>query len=52
MLGDPKMDEVLKQYLFTEGSIVGCEAAAAYAPATAGDTSLGIGSLKARAGGL
>ena len=50
--GDPKMDEVLKQYLFTEGSIVGREAAAGHAPATAGDTSLGIGSLKARAGGL
>jgi uncharacterized protein len=49
---DPKIDQVLRTYLFTEGSVIGIEAAdagaqggggAAGAP---GDGSLGIGSLK------
>lgn len=51
--GDAKWDAVLKQYLFTEGSIVGREAAAGEASSSdSSGGSLGIGSLKARAGGL
>ena len=44
---DPALSEKLRTYLFTEGSIIGREAAAGGAPETAaGDGSLGIGSLK------
>jgi len=49
---DPKFDAVLRTYLFTEGSIVGREAAAAGGGnEAAGDDSLGIGSLKNRGTG-
>ena len=58
---DPVLDEHLRTFLFSKGSIVGEEAAmtgggsgegsGAAAPAKSGDGSLGIGSLK-RAGGL
>jgi uncharacterized protein len=40
----PKMDEVLRTYLFTEGSIIGLEKAAEGAPG--GGRGKGIGSLK------
>jgi ferritin-like protein len=46
---DPKIDQVLRTYLFTEGSIVGIEAADTGGDggtAAPGDGSLGIGSLK------
>jgi ferritin-like protein len=55
---DPKMDEHLRTYLFTEGSVLDIEAAAegggegaaggesGEAGAPAGDSSLGIGSLR------
>jgi len=48
---DPKLDEHLRTYLFTTGSILDIEAAAEAAPGagsggTAGSGSLGIGSLK------
>ena len=47
---DPKFNEVLRTYLFTEGSIVGREAAAEQGggggAGSEGDGSLGIGSLK------
>ena len=49
---DPKIDEVLRTYLFTTGSVVGIEAAdtggtgGTGAPGTPADGSLGIGSLK------
>ena len=46
---DPKIDQVLRTYLFTEGSVIGIEAADTGGnggtPAP-GDGSLGIGSLK------
>ena len=49
---DPKFDAVLRTYLFTEGSIVGREAAAAGGGnEAAGEDSLGIGSLKNRGTG-
>jgi ferritin-like protein len=49
---DPKFDAVLRTYLFTEGTIVGREAAAAGGGnEAAGDDSLGIGSLKNRGTG-
>ncbi|MFO1059291.1 MAG: ferritin-like domain-containing protein [Dongiaceae bacterium] len=58
---DPVLDEHLRTFLFSKGSIVGEEAAMTgggsgegsgeAAPAKSGDGSLGIGSLK-RAGGL
>jgi len=49
---DPKFDAVLRTYLFTEGSIVGRESAAAGGGnEAAGDDSLGIGSLKNRGTG-
>ena len=52
---DSKVDEFLREYLFTQGSIVGREqalegdssAGAAAACASGGDCSLGIGSLRA-----
>ncbi len=54
--GDPKLDEHLRTYLFTEGSLLDIEAAAeawrrrreeaVAAAAASGDTSLGIGSLR------
>ena len=55
---DPKLDEHLRTYLFTEGSILGREEAASAAEAGAaeatgaatGDGSLAIGSLKKAAG--
>jgi len=49
---DPKIDELLRTYLFTEGSVIGIEAAdtsgqgGTAAPGASGDGSLGIGSLK------
>ena len=46
---DPKIDQVLRTYLFTEGSVVGIEAADTggdSGTAAPGDGSLGIGSLK------
>ena len=49
---DPKLDAVLRTYLFTEGSIVGREESAAHGGNGGGgkesssDGSLGIGSLK------
>src|SRR5262245_32277939 len=50
---DPKLDAALRTYLFTEGSIVGREEAAAHGGAAGGggengaeDGSLGIGSLR------
>ena len=46
---DPKMDEVLHTYLFTQGSVVTIESAEAGGGGTGGapsDGSLGIGSLK------
>jgi ferritin-like protein len=46
---DPVLDEQLRTYLFTEGSIVDVEDAAAGRDATAGSTDtsgLGIGSLR------
>jgi ferritin-like protein len=49
---DPKIDEVLRTYLFTTGSVMGIEAAdtggtgGTAAPGTPADGSLGIGSLK------
>ena len=49
---DPKIDEVLRTYLFTTGSVVGIEAVdtggtgGTGAPGTPADGSLGIGSLK------
>ncbi|MCW5891062.1 MAG: ferritin [bacterium] len=51
---DPKLDEVLRTYLFTEGSILAVEKATEHgggddgdeAGGAAGDGSLGIGSLK------
>ena len=55
---DPAIDRFLRQYLFTEGSIVGLEAetegeaddgvAESYGPAGNGATGLGIGSLRRR----
>lgn len=50
--GDPKLDEHLKTYLFTTGSVLDIEAAAEGGGGEegggedAGDSSLGIGSLK------
>lgn len=53
--GDPKLDEHLRTYLFTEGSLLDIEAAAEHGGgegsdgdggATPSDTSLGIGSLR------
>jgi hypothetical protein len=44
---DPKLDEHLRTYLFTSGSILEIESEAESAPATASG-SLGIGSLKGR----
>jgi ferritin-like protein len=54
--GDPKLDEHLKTYLFTTGSLLDIEAAAegggeeggdsGESGASAGDSSLGIGSLR------
>jgi ferritin-like protein len=46
---DAAFDRQLRDYLFSEGSITGREesASAGGAPATAGDGSLGIGSLRA-----
>jgi len=46
---DPKIDQVLRTYLFTEGSVVGIEATDTGGnggTAAPGDGSLGIGSLK------
>jgi len=58
--GDPKLDEHLKTYLFTEGSVLDIEAAAggggegeesgAGGGAAPSDTSLGIGSLRGTGG--
>ena len=52
---DPKFDAALRTYLFTEGSIVRREAAGGGkghdAPSTAGDDSLGIGSLRHQGAG-
>jgi hypothetical protein len=51
---DPKLDEVLRTYLFSEGSILAAETKAAEgggegaAAATGGAGSLGIGSLRGR----
>jgi ferritin-like protein len=52
---DPVLDENLRTYLFTEGPIVGIEAAAesggdddAAAEVPAGDGSLGVGDLRAK----
>ena len=52
--GDPKLDEHLRTYLFTEGSLLDIEAAAEHGggeekgggSSASGDTSLGIGSLR------
>jgi hypothetical protein len=47
---DPKLDEHLRTYLFTEGPITGIEAAAAAAAADGGgDGSLGIGNTREEA---
>ena len=48
---DPKLDEHLRTYLFTEGDILATEQAAEHSDgagtAAPGDGSLGLGSLKA-----
>ncbi len=44
---DPKLDEMLRTYLFTEGSILAVESETGWQPAPTSDGSLGIGSLKA-----
>jgi ferritin-like protein len=43
---DPKFDQHLRTYLFTEGPITGIEVAAEAAETTPSDGSLGIGSLR------
>jgi ferritin-like protein len=47
---DPKLDEVLRTYLFTQGSVLAIESAEAggdnSGDSASGDGSLGIGSLK------
>src|SRR5690606_12572117 len=48
---DPKLDEHMRTYLFTEGNILDIEAAAEGGESDSGDVgdgSLGIGSLRAR----
>jgi ferritin-like protein len=43
---DPKLDEVLRTYLFTEGPITGIEAAAQGGDGSGGDGSLGLGGAR------
>jgi uncharacterized protein len=45
---DPELDQFLRQYLFTEGSITEIEQAAAGNGAAGDGASLGIGSLRER----
>ena len=45
---DPKLDQHLRTYLFTSGSIMEIESEAESAPGGGGSGSLGIGSLKGR----
>jgi hypothetical protein len=44
---DPRFDEHLRTYLFTEGPITGIEAASEAAAPAGGTGALGIGSLRA-----